>query len=159
MKKISRIYLGLVFLLLYLPIFYLIAYAFNAGGDMNAFTGFTLEHFQSLFGCGLLAFFLGIAFAYTALNALQEHLRRENRSPVAFASLLQQFERDADLVLLSPLNQLAFEVDFFIGDGVHTDVFIQNAALHELHAAVIAPVQINGSDECFKGIATHVAVV
>ena len=49
MKKISRIYLGLIFLLLYLPIFYLIAYAFNAGGDMNAFTGFTLEHFQSLF--------------------------------------------------------------------------------------------------------------
>ena len=42
MKKISRIYLGLIFLLLYLPIFYLIAYAFNAGGDMNAFTGFTL---------------------------------------------------------------------------------------------------------------------
>ena len=39
MKKISRIYLGLIFLLLYLPIFYLIAYAFNAGGDMNAFTG------------------------------------------------------------------------------------------------------------------------
>ena len=43
MKKVSHFYLGFVFLILYLPIFYLIFYAFNKGGDMNAFTGFTLS--------------------------------------------------------------------------------------------------------------------
>ena len=70
MKKISRIYLGLVFLLLYLPIFYLIAYAFNAGGDMNAFTGFTLEHFQSLFEDTRLMLILSQTFLLAFLSAL-----------------------------------------------------------------------------------------
>lgn len=49
MKKIARLYLVFVFALLYLPIFYLMFYSFNQGGDMNGFTGFTLEHFQTLF--------------------------------------------------------------------------------------------------------------
>jgi spermidine/putrescine transport system permease protein len=39
----------LVFAILYLPIFYLIFYSFNAGGTMNAFTGFTWEHYQAVF--------------------------------------------------------------------------------------------------------------
>ena len=49
MKKIASLYLAFVFLVLYIPIFYLIAYAFNAGEDMNRFTGFSLSHFQNLF--------------------------------------------------------------------------------------------------------------
>ena len=47
MKKIANLYLAFVFLVLYIPIFYLIAYAFNAGEDMNRFTGFSLSHFQN----------------------------------------------------------------------------------------------------------------
>ena len=70
MKKISRIYLGLIFLLLYLPIFYLIAYAFNAGGDMNAFTGFTLEHFQSLFEDTRLMLILSQTFLFGTFGAI-----------------------------------------------------------------------------------------
>lgn len=49
MKKFARLYLVFVFALLYLPIFYLMFYSFNQGGDMNGFTGFNLEHFQTLF--------------------------------------------------------------------------------------------------------------
>ncbi|MCH4169115.1 MAG: ABC transporter permease [Streptococcaceae bacterium] len=49
MKRLSRFYLVFVFLLLYVPIFYLMIYAFNKNGTMNAFTGFTLEHFETLF--------------------------------------------------------------------------------------------------------------
>ena len=49
MKKFARLYLVFVFALLYLPIFYLMFYSFNQGGDMNGFTGFTLKHFQTLF--------------------------------------------------------------------------------------------------------------
>ena len=52
MKKFANLYLGLVFLVLYLPIFYLIGYAFNAGNDMNRFTGFSLSHFKTMFGDG-----------------------------------------------------------------------------------------------------------
>lgn len=44
----SKLYLFFVFVLLYLPIFYLIYYSFNAGGTMNNYTGFTLEHYQAV---------------------------------------------------------------------------------------------------------------
>lgn len=45
----SHLYLIFVFIILYAPIFYLIYYSFNAGGTMTSFTGFTLEHYQSVF--------------------------------------------------------------------------------------------------------------
>ncbi|WP_159722258.1 ABC transporter permease [Enterococcus sp. CSURQ0835] len=45
----SNLYLIAVFILLYVPIFYLIYYSFNAGGNMTKFTGFTFEHYQTLF--------------------------------------------------------------------------------------------------------------
>lgn len=45
----STLYLVFVFILLYAPIAYLIYYSFNAGGTMNEFTGFTLEHYQAVF--------------------------------------------------------------------------------------------------------------
>ena len=45
MKKFANLYLALVFVILYIPIAYLIFYSFNQGGDMNGFTGFTLEHY------------------------------------------------------------------------------------------------------------------
>ncbi len=44
----SKIYLFFVFVLLYLPIFYLIYYSFNAGGTMNEYTGFTLDHYRAV---------------------------------------------------------------------------------------------------------------
>ncbi|MDE1549017.1 ABC transporter permease [Jeotgalibaca caeni] len=46
--KWNNLFLALVFIVLYLPIFYLIFYSFNAGGTMNEFTGFTFEHYQAL---------------------------------------------------------------------------------------------------------------
>ncbi|MGX7039333.1 ABC transporter permease [Vagococcus fessus] len=51
MKKFewSKLYLLAVFALLYLPIFYLIFYSFNAGGTMTDFTGFTLDHYKGVF--------------------------------------------------------------------------------------------------------------
>ncbi|MCU0082287.1 ABC transporter permease [Streptococcus danieliae] len=69
MKKLANLYLFLVFALLYLPIFYLIAYAFNAGGDMNAFTGFTWEHFQTLFSDQRLILILTQTFFLAFLSA------------------------------------------------------------------------------------------
>ena len=44
----SKVYLFFVFVLLYLPIFYLIYYSFNAGGTMNNYTGFTLDHYRAV---------------------------------------------------------------------------------------------------------------
>lgn len=48
-SKGNNIFLFLIFVILYLPIFYLIFYSFNAGGTMNQFTGFTWEHYQAVF--------------------------------------------------------------------------------------------------------------
>lgn len=47
--KGSNLYLIAVFSLLYAPIFYLIFYSFNVGGDMNGFSGFTWEHYLAVF--------------------------------------------------------------------------------------------------------------
>lgn len=47
-KSWANLYLIAVFILLYIPIAYLIFYSFNEGGTMNQFSGFTLEHYSAL---------------------------------------------------------------------------------------------------------------
>lgn len=49
MHKLLKIYVGLILLFLYFPIFYLIFYSFNANGDMINFTGFSLDAYIELF--------------------------------------------------------------------------------------------------------------
>lgn len=51
MKKFkwSSLYLIIVFMVLYAPIFYLIFYSFNSGGDMYHFEGFTLDWYKEIF--------------------------------------------------------------------------------------------------------------
>ncbi|MBC1936568.1 ABC transporter permease [Listeria grandensis] len=45
----GKIYLAVVFIVLYAPIFYLMFYSFNAGGTMNSFSGFTLDYYKEVF--------------------------------------------------------------------------------------------------------------
>lgn len=47
--RLSNLFLIAIFILLYAPIIYLIVYSFNEGGSMNSFTGFTTEHYDSVF--------------------------------------------------------------------------------------------------------------
>ncbi len=47
--KISHLYLLLVFIVLYAPIFFLIFYSFNDADNMNKFSGFTLKHYKDVF--------------------------------------------------------------------------------------------------------------
>lgn len=52
MKKffsLGRLFLALVFFLMYLPIFYLIYYSFSSGSRMDGFKLFSLVHYQTLF--------------------------------------------------------------------------------------------------------------
>lgn len=70
MKKTASIYLTVIFLILYLPIFYLIGYAFNAGDDMNKFTGFSLMHFQNMFSDTRLMLILAQTFFLAFLSSL-----------------------------------------------------------------------------------------
>jgi spermidine/putrescine transport system permease protein len=47
--KLSNLSLLLVFIILYLPIFYLIFYSFNSGKTMNSFQGFSFKHYGAVF--------------------------------------------------------------------------------------------------------------
>lgn len=55
----AKIYLALVLVILYVPIFYLIYFSFSSGKNMNKFEHFTFSHYQTLFQDNrLLAIFL-----------------------------------------------------------------------------------------------------
>ena len=69
MKKIGHLYLTLVFLILYIPIFYLIFYSFNQAGDMNRFTGLTLEHYTTMFNDQRLMLILVETFLLAFLSS------------------------------------------------------------------------------------------
>lgn len=47
--KLSNLYLMIMFLVLYAPIFYLIFYSFNKGGNMHHFSGFTWRYYKEVF--------------------------------------------------------------------------------------------------------------
>lgn len=49
MKILSRTYMALIFLLLYIPILVLIIFSFNEGGSLAAFTGFSFKWYAELF--------------------------------------------------------------------------------------------------------------
>jgi spermidine/putrescine transport system permease protein len=48
-RKLSQLYLFVIFLILYAPIIYLIYYSFNSAGTMHSFEGFTLDWYKELF--------------------------------------------------------------------------------------------------------------
>ena len=66
----ANIYLLVVFVALYLPIFYLMFYAFNSGSSMGHFAGFSMKHFQTLFEDTRLIIILLETFLLAFLSAL-----------------------------------------------------------------------------------------
>lgn len=72
LKKVkwSQLYLWLVFIFLYAPIFYLMFYSFNAGENMSKFEGFSWLHFQELFQDTRLLIILLETFILAFLSAL-----------------------------------------------------------------------------------------
>lgn len=72
MKKFkwANLYLIIVFIFLYLPIAYLMYYSFNKGNNMNHFTGFSLRHFNDLFGDTRLMIILLNTFMLAFLSSL-----------------------------------------------------------------------------------------
>ena len=49
MKLTSKIYLGVIFAILYIPLIYLAYYSFNSGKTMIDFEGFSWKHYVDLF--------------------------------------------------------------------------------------------------------------
>ena len=48
-NKIGNLYLVFLFILMYLPLVFLIFYSFNSGGNMNVFESFTLKYYKKVF--------------------------------------------------------------------------------------------------------------
>lgn len=110
MKKLSRLYLGLVFALLYLPIFYLIFYSFNKGGDMNGFTGFTWEYYGQVFSDSRLILILVETFLLAFLSALLATI-----IGTLGASFIDQSRSKRQNTLLSLNNILMVSPDVMMG--------------------------------------------
>ena len=94
----SKLYLIFIFALLYLPIFYLIFYSFNAGGNMTRFTGVTFEHYAAVFedkrllGIVLNTFILAFLSAFIAtvigtFGAMMIYYTRKRKSRNVLMSL------------------------------------------------------------------------
>ena len=69
-NKRSKIYLTLVFIVLYAPIFFLIFYSFNSGDSMTNFKSFTLSHYKDVFADNRLVVILLNTIIVALLSAL-----------------------------------------------------------------------------------------
>ena len=118
-----------------------------------------LEDDEALLCRRLLALLLGVAPSTATFQSFYHHHGVENVSPVLVGGLVQVLEVKANAVLLAPFQQFALEVHLLVGHLVHVDDVVEDALLHELHAAFVAKVQVDGTHESLEGIAGHVAVV
>ncbi|PTQ85127.1 spermidine/putrescine transport system permease protein [Trichococcus patagoniensis] len=109
--KWNNAFLVLVFAILYLPIFYLIFYSFNAGGTMNTFTGFTWEHYQAVFEDTRL---IGIVLN-TFLVALLSALSATAIGTMGAIYIYYTKKRSTKNTLLSLNNVLMVSPDVIIG--------------------------------------------
>ncbi|MFM1544471.1 ABC transporter permease [Streptococcus mutans] len=110
MKKIGHLYLTLVFLILYIPIFYLIFYSFNQSGDMNRFTGLTLEHYTTMFNDQRLMLILVETFLLAFLSSLLATV-----IGTFGAILIYQVKKKHQNTILSINNVLMVAPDVMIG--------------------------------------------
>ncbi|KAF1295675.1 spermidine/putrescine ABC transporter permease PotC [Enterococcus sp. JM4C] len=109
--KWSYLYLAIVFILLYTPIFYLIFYSFNAGGNMNEFTGFTLENYQAVFEDSRLIIIVLNTFFLAFLSALLATVI----GTFGAMGIYYTKKRRARTALLSANNILLVSPDVIIG--------------------------------------------
>lgn len=113
MKKINwkNVYLWVMFIFLYAPIFYLIFYAFNSGETMNRFEGFSWVHFQELFADTRLLIILLETFILAFLSALIATMI----GTFGAISIYRYQKRRTRLALLSLNNILIVSPDVIIG--------------------------------------------
>ena len=114
MKKLSfpsKLYLIIVFLVLYAPIFYLIFYSFNSGESMNNFESFTLEHYKAVFDDTRLI----VILINTVIVALLSGLIATIIGTLGAIGIVSIKDKKMRNVLLSLNNVLIVSPDVVIG--------------------------------------------
>lgn len=111
LNKFPKLYLVLVFIVLYAPIFYLICYSFNSGGGMSNFESFTLEHYAAVFEDTRLIVILINTVVIALLSALISTIIG------VFGTLAIYFMRNKQMrkAVLSLNNVLIVSPDVIIG--------------------------------------------
>ncbi|WP_283678939.1 ABC transporter permease [Lentilactobacillus sp. Marseille-Q4993] len=110
-SKFGKFYLIFIFLLLYIPIAYLIIYSFSKGTTMANFHGFTLKHYQDLFADKrMLAIFLN-----TILIALLSSLISTIIGTIGAFAVHNARKRHTKQTLLSLNSILLVSPDVIIG--------------------------------------------
>ena len=90
---------------------------------------------------------------------LNKHLVIEERIAVGVSTLFHQAIFNANAILLAPFDKTALEINQFIGNLVDVDNLRQDTVVDEFHASIIAPIQVNGTDKRFEGIAVYITIV
>lgn len=109
--RFSNLYLAIVFILLYVPIFYLIFYSFNKGGNMSSFTGFTWAHYKEVFDDSRLIMIVLNTFMLAFLSALIATLIGTFGAMAIYYSKKRKFRN----VILGFNNILMVSPDVIIG--------------------------------------------
>ena len=73
--------------------------------------------------------------------------------------LVNQFEANLHLVLLTPLNKPRFEIHLLARHLIEVDILLEDLLLDKLHAAVIAAIQVNRANKGLEGVTVEVTVV
>ncbi len=110
-SKFSKVYLTLVFVILYAPIFYLIFYSFNSGGTMSSFESFTFEHYAAVFEDTRLIMIL----INTIIIALLSALISTAIGVIGSIGIVYLQKRKSRNALLSLNNVLIVSPDVIIG--------------------------------------------
>lgn len=110
-SKFSKVYLTLVFVILYAPIFYLIFYSFNSGGTMSSFESFTFEHYAAVFEDTRLIMIL----INTIIIALLSALISTAIGVIGAIGIVYLQKRKSRNALLSLNNVLIVSPDVIIG--------------------------------------------
>lgn len=110
-SKFSKVYLSLVFIILYTPIFYLIFYSFNSGGTMSSFESFTWDHYAAVFSDTRLIMIL----INTIIIALLSALLSTVIGVIGAIGIMYLRTRKTRNTLLSLNNVLVVSPDVIIG--------------------------------------------
>ncbi|MFC6290881.1 ABC transporter permease [Levilactobacillus angrenensis] len=110
-QKLAKVYLILVFIILYAPIIFLIVYSFSQGETMTNYHGFTWRHYQTLFSDSRM---LAIV-ANTLLVALLSSLIATLIGTLGALSINRTTKRVTRESLLTLNNVLMVSPDVIIG--------------------------------------------
>ena len=110
-SKLAKVYLSLVFIILYMPILYLIFYSFNSAGNMSNFESFTWEHYKAVFSDTRLMLIL----INTVIIALLSALISTAIGVMGAIGIVYMRNRKSRNTLLSLNNILIVSPDVIIG--------------------------------------------